>query len=89
LRFCNSLKQIDIGGKGLLGYDGGSFITTNQGENTMEFLILVLLAISILLLLIRPENEKLVFFIFLCGALLNCFMYFVASFNSVLPSGNF
>jgi hypothetical protein len=55
----------------------------------MEFLILVLLAISILLLLIRPENEKLVFFIFLCGALLNCFMYFVASFNSVLPSGNF
>ncbi len=55
----------------------------------MEFLILVLLAISILMLWLWPKHEKLIFAIFMCGALLNCFMYFVASFNSVLPSGNF
>jgi hypothetical protein len=55
----------------------------------MEFLILVLLAVSILLILVKPEKEKLIFSVFLCGALLTCFMYFVASFNSVLPSGNF
>ncbi|XMD78145.1 putative membrane protein [Campylobacter lari] len=54
----------------------------------MEFTILVLLAISILLILIKPEKEKLIFRIFLCGALLNYFMYLVASFDSIIPSGN-
>lgn len=55
----------------------------------MEFLTLIILASSIFLLWLKPESESLIFKIFLCGAVLNCFMYFVASFNSVLPSGNF
>ncbi|AJC94623.1 hypothetical protein IY972_05260 [Campylobacter volucris] len=54
----------------------------------MEFTILILLATSILLILIKPEKEKLIFGIFLCGACLNCLMYLIASFNSILPSGN-
>lgn len=54
----------------------------------MEFTILVLLAISILLILIKPQREKLIFGIFLTGACLNYFMYLVASFDSVIPSGN-
>ncbi|MBZ7935104.1 MULTISPECIES: hypothetical protein [Campylobacter] len=54
----------------------------------MEFTILVLLAISILLILIKPERERLIFGIFLIGACLNYFMYLIASFDSVIPSGN-
>ncbi|MBZ7955794.1 hypothetical protein [Campylobacter molothri] len=54
----------------------------------MEFAILVLLAISILLILIKSEREKLIFRIFLICACLNYFMYLVASFDSIIPSGN-
>lgn len=55
----------------------------------MEFLILMLLAVSLWLVWKKPHKEKLAFNLFLAGAGLCFFMYFVASFGSVLPFGSY
>lgn len=55
----------------------------------MEFLILVLLALSVWLVWKKPEKEKLAFALFCAGTGICFFMYFVASFNSLLPFGSY
>lgn len=55
----------------------------------MEFLILMLLALSVWIIWRKPQKEALAFIMFAVGAGLCFFMYFVASFGSVLPFGSY
>lgn len=51
----------------------------------MEFLTLVLFAISVLIVLLKPAREGLAWGFFLSASLLCYAMFFFASWTSVLP----
>lgn len=55
----------------------------------MEFLILILLTLSVWLVWKKPEKEKLAFAFFVAGTAICFLMYFVASSNSLLPHMNY
>lgn len=51
----------------------------------MEFLTLTLFSISVLLILIKPEKEKLSWILFATASVICYIMFFFASWTSVLP----
>lgn len=55
----------------------------------MELIELLLLALCIVVVLKKPEKEKLAFGLFLGGTVICYLMFVVDSFNSFLPFGSY
>lgn len=53
----------------------------------MEFLGFLLFSLAILVVLIKPEKERLAFGLFVAGTIICFGMFIVASWSSLLPYG--